>query len=333
MGKALKGAIETSLLMSGIVATVVLIIGFVFVKQIAYATEDLSSREICRQSVQRHADLHIKGFSPPSSTINCPPVYMDFTKDKIKYEYRGSKRSKKLPNDEEKKDLAIKKAMADEIYFCWSQFLEGKRDLFGGPKKYCNVCSVIRFDDKNMEVKGFYDYLMKNTVPNEALAKEGVTYFDYMQGYSKKGNYDQAALAQYKAALEGTELDTNNPYAIVFIYVKSEPFWDNAMQALGNFWDSNNGKVAIIGGAVLLVGGAVVGLTGVGLPVGGALVTAGVFVIRTVTIDSGIEAAGEAYAKAEPVRDWAAFTVFGPYDENMLKGLGCEELAASDKNK
>ncbi|MBI2574394.1 hypothetical protein HYV82_00745 [Candidatus Woesearchaeota archaeon] len=326
MMKARKGAIETSLLMSSIVAVVVLIIGFMVVKQTAYAAEELSSREICRQSVERHADLHIKGFSPPSSTINCPPVYIDFAQDKINYEYRDSKRSNKLPKDEGKKDIAVKKAMADEIYYCWSQFLEGKRDLFGGPKKYCSVCSVIRFGDKSMEVKGFYDYLMKNTVPNEALAKEGVTYFDYMQGYSKKGNYDQAALAQYKTALEGTEMDTSNPYAVVFIYVKSEPFWDNAMQFLGNFWDSNSGKVAVIGGAVLLVGGAVVSMTGIGLPVGGALVTAGVFVIKTVTIDQGLEAAGEAYVKQTPVRDWAAFTVFGPYDENMLKGLGCEEL-------
>ena len=326
-----KGAVEISLLMAGIVATIVLFLGLIFVKQIINSEGEFASREICRQSVQRHADLHIKSYNPPSSTINCPPVYIDFAKDKINYEYRDTKKSVKLPKDGKNKETAIKKAMADEIYFCWNQFLEGKRDLFGGPKKYCNICSVMRFEDKNTDVKGFYDYILKTTVPNEAMAKEGVTYFDYMQGYSKKAGYDQALLAQYKTTLEGTEIDPNNAYAVIFVYAKSEPLIDNSMEFLNKYWETNGAKVAVVGGVVLIAGGVILGMTGVGAPGGGVLIAIGIGIARQVimqgTIDAGVDAAAEAYLKMKPVRDWTAFTVFGPYDETLLKGLGCEELS------
>lgn len=329
-----KGSFEVSMLVSGIMATVVIVVTLFFVEKVIYASGDLASREVCRQSVQKHAALHIKTFNPPSSTINCPPTYLEFGKDKFLYEYRGQQSNKKLPRDEKKREEAIKKAIADEIYLCLNQFGEGKLDLFGGPKKYCAVCSVIRFEDESQEVKGFYDYLIENTVPNEALSKEGVTYLDYIQGYSKTGQINREELDRYVKPGEG-DIDTSKPYAAVFVYAKSEPFVDNSVEWVKKFAGSKSGGAVIAGGAIVGAG-AIISFTGIGLPAGAAMIVTGatglakLFLFNEFTIYAAI---AETYATLEPVRDWAAFTVFGPYEENTLKDLGCEELPLSDKNK
>ena len=322
---------ETSSLVLAIVAAIVLVLGLAFIKSAVQGIDELAGREICRRSVQMHVSLHIKSYDPPASTIDCPPVYLEVDSKKVNYEYRDKKSSVKLSRNSEAASEDVKRAIANEIYFCWNNFLEGKEDLFGGPKKYCSVCSVITFKDKNAEVKDFYSYLMNAKVPNSLLAENGVTYFDYMQGYSKKNPIDPAIIRQNKQALEGTQIDPNHAYAVLFVYAKSEPFWDNAMSVLGKFWDSTSGKVAVIGGVLLFAGGVIVGLTGVGLPVGGAMMVAGVGLARQVVVSEGIEAGIDAYENADRVKDWTAFTLFGEYDSDTLKNLGCEDIGTIDK--
>ncbi len=329
-----KGITPITMISSLVIAIVTLLFLFKITQTQVEAMDNAFLREACKQSVQRQSELHIKTYNPPSEMINCPTSYLDFTRDKINYEYGDRKKSTKLKGSDEDRKETMKKAMADEIYYCWNQFGEGKLDLFGGPKKYCSVCSVLTFKDQGTELNGyeFYSYLMKTYVPDKELAREGITYFDYMQGYQKKGAFDPNILLKNKQELEQTKMETNSAYAVVFVYAKSEPMIDNALEIIGKFWESNSGKVAVIGAALLFVGGAVVSLTGIGAPAGVAMmVTAGAMVVRSVTMDAAIEGATEAYVKRDVIRDWTSFTMFGKYDENILKDLGCEELAAGNK--
>ncbi len=330
-----KGLIMSEGLIAFIIAIIAILLILKLVTIEKQGIESFSSREICKQSVQRNAELHIRSYNPPSTMINCPTAYLDFQKDKISYEYRSQKQTIGLKGSDDQKKEQTERIIADEIYNCYNQFGEGKLDLFGGPKKYCSVCSTLKFSDKDFKLNGyeFYGFLMKNTVPNKELAKEGVTYFDYMQGRTKRGNMDPNLLAQNRQELEQTSFDPESSYAVIFVYTKSEPLYDNTMEFIGKFWESNSGKVAVIGGAVLLVGGVVVGLTGIGAPAGAAMIVAGgTAIVRTVTIDSAVTASVEAYSKKDTIKDWTAFTLLGKYDEEMLKGLGCEELS-SDKYK
>ncbi|MBI4439180.1 hypothetical protein HY640_04570 [Candidatus Woesearchaeota archaeon] len=289
--------------------------------------EDILSRQLCKESVIQHAKLHIKSFNPPAEQIKCPTAYLEIRDDKITYEYRGKKKDIGVSAGKNGKEQGIKKAMADEIYNCWEQFGEGKLDLFGGAKKYCNICSVISFKDKDTQVTGFYDYLMKNTVPEPALAKEGVTYLDYMQGYTKKGRYDEKDLAENRKAIEEMKMDTKSDYSVIFVYAKSEPFIDNTIAFLQKFWESDSGKTAVIG-AALIAGGIAISLTGVGLPAGAAMIASagGKFLIDWVIVPKGITGAFEAYSNKEQIKEWTAAVVFGRYDTGTLKNLGCEEI-------
>lgn len=335
MDKRNKKGISTEVLV-GLVLTIVttaVLLGLVEMQ--GKSVEDVTSREICRQSVQKHADLHIRTFNPPSDMINCPAAYIEISKDKAMYEYRNRKSIINLKGTEKEKKQQVQRIMADEIYNCWNQFGEGKKDLFGGPKKYCSVCSVFQFND-DLELNGyeFYTFLMQNKVPNRKLAENGITYFDYMQGRTKKGTADPSTLQKYRTELEKTLMDGKSPYAVVFVYAKSEPMIDNTMEFLNKFWESSGGKVAVIGGAIVFAGGIALSLTGIGAPAGISLAVIGASALRAVsTFDIQIiEGVAEAELKRDVIRDWTAFTVFGKYDEGTLKELGCEELPIN-KNK
>ncbi|MBI2133343.1 hypothetical protein HYU11_01535 [Candidatus Woesearchaeota archaeon] len=314
-----RKGVTVSAIMSLILLAITIFALLSYTGLITSGIESGFSREPCKQSVIRHSNLHIKSYNPPDEIINCPPTYLEFEKTKYSIEYRGKTRSIKLGDHAEK-------PIADEIYNCWNQFGEGKLDLFGGPKKYCSVCSIITFKE-DMEINGyqFLDYLRKNTVPNKELAKEGITYLDYMRG--KKGGIKPEIDTKNREELKQTTFDPDSAYAVVFVYAKSEPMLENMMEFIGKYWESNSGKISVIGGAVMLAGGFAVGVTGVGLPAGAALVVAGgAAIIRGITLETAMDASIEAYSKKNIIRDWTAFTIFGKYDENLLKDLGCEEL-------
>lgn len=329
--KSKKSSLAIRFLIAAIMAIIVLMAVLSLIRTEGAAFSHLIPRTACKESIELNAALHIKTFDPPSR-ISCPTNYVEFGGGKVRYQYGELDESFDLPASQKERDDAIKRSMADEIYQCWNQFGEGRKDLFGGPKKYCNVCSVFRFGDQDTEIKGFYSYLMSHPVPDEELAGKGVTYFDYIQAYSKKGNYDSNVLLQNRKLIDETPLDLSKNYAVVFVYVKSDQFWENNMEVLKRYWDSDGGKVAVIGGSIVLVGGAAISLAGVGTTaVGGALLSA-LGVLKVTALTEGIFAAVNAYGGADVKKDWSAFTIFGVYDEDMLKGLGCQEIPSSDKN-
>ncbi len=304
-------------------------IGLPMVLNMKGPVERLQLRNNCKTSVELHASFQTNSFKTDPSIIQCPTSFVNITSNKIGYIYGETYNDETLPGSEQLKERRIKELISDEIYYCWNQFGEGKKDLFGGPKKYCKICSLIQFEDNDIEVKGLYDFMMKTTVPDETLAKNGVTYFDYVNGYTKKGKYDTSTVnRQY---LEQLEIDSKSPYAVVFVYAKSEPFVDNAVEHISKFFESAGGKTAIAAGVVALAGGIALSATGIGTPVGVVVVLAATATIaRSVAFDGAIEGVIETQVKANRIKDWASFVVFGKYDESMLKGLGCEELPISD---
>ena len=329
--KSKKSSLAFKFLIAAIMAFFVMVAILNLVRIEGSAFSHLIPRTACKESVELNSALHIKTFDPPSR-IKCPTDYVEFGKDNVRYQYGGLDERFDLPASQNERENAVKRAMADEIYQCWNQFGEGRKDLFGGPKKYCSVCSVFHFDGKDSEIRGFYSYLMSNTVPDDELARKGITYFDYMQGYSKKGIYDKDVISQNRKLLDETPMDTSKSYAVVFVYVKSDQFWENTMEVLKKFWDSDGGKVAVIGGSIALVGGSVIALAGVGTTAVGGVLLSALGIVQTTALTEGIFSAISAYSGADVKKDWSAFTIFGVYDENMLKGLGCEDIPTSDKN-
>ncbi len=325
-----RASLAVDQLMKGVLVVISAVILITLALAIFRGGEDIADRYVCRESVKVHSALQLKTYNPSSEIIDCPSVYRQFDAKSYTVSYRDRQRTFGLPDDADKRQASIKRQMAEEIYQCWNQFGEGKLDLFGGPKTYCSVCAVFQFRS-DRQIDGFYGYLMKNNVPNSELANNGVTYFDYMMGRNKGGFVDNPAIAAQRESLEASSLDASSPYAVVFVYAKSEPFVRNAEEFLAKFYESGGGKVAIAGGVVLIVGGAIVAF--IVPPGGGAMVAAGaaiIFKVVTVaTIGAGIEGAAEAYVQGQPVKDWMAFTVFGRYDESLLRRFGCEEL--SDK--
>ncbi len=325
-----KGIATNALIaLAAAIATMIFLLWYLLI-QTSGITE-AQQRDICKESVKKNAELHIKTYNPPSEMINCPPSYIEISNNKISYEYRSRTKSISIKGNEEQKKAELQRIMADEIYYCWNQFGEGKLDIFGGAKKYCSICSVISFKENTPEMNGFefYSYLIKNTVPNTELSQQGVTYFDYMQGRSKKGEMDPNLLLKNSEGLRQIKFEQDSSYSVIFVYAKSEPMIDNAMEFIGKFIESPGGKGAIIGGA-LIAGGAILSMTGVALPAGVALIAAGAgAVIRGATFDAAVEGVIEANLKRNAIRDWTAFTIFGKYDENFIKGLGCEEIAGS----
>ena len=72
--------------------------------------------------------------------------------------------------------------VAEELRWCWYQFLEGKRSLFslasvwGSSKRGCFLCSEINFDSSvtGRQFAGFFQYTQ-----SEAMPGTNMTYYEY----------------------------------------------------------------------------------------------------------------------------------------------------------
>jgi len=142
--------------------------------------------------------------------------------------------------------------ISNEMYDCWKQFGEGKRDFldkhdFGRGDNWCFVCSRIDFDEEtqnefgsvtNENLNDFLDYLRDEPIPFE----EDLNFFEYFYGDANVG------------AGANLELDLSEPLYVAFLGDKRVDHYAQAKEgSIATVLGTTGG--CLIGGALGLLGG------------------------------------------------------------------------------
>ena len=147
----------------------------------------------------------------------------------------------------------IKKAISEEMYDCWYQFGEGKKDFltdrdWGTGDNWCFICSRIEFENRVKEevpqINGLMNYLDSTPVP----FYDG-SFFNYF--YGTEGDIGGQIF-------ENDVYVTNAPLYVAFFGDKKVDSWIG----LGGEAVGDVGWTAIVGGIVGCVVGGVAGGTG-----------------------------------------------------------------------
>jgi len=170
-----------------------------------------SDREVCRESVLAQSiSTYVEG-SGDLISLNCPTSNIQFFKDHV--ERNGKSMAVKDPetNDLTKKFSSLNKGIvnqvvAEEIRWCWYQFLEGQKELFtrnlvgagllngGDEPKFCYICDEIYFDGSlgSVDFGSAKEYMMKTPIPGI-----DVKYYDYIfNNPASKCGHDFAEVAE-----------------------------------------------------------------------------------------------------------------------------------------
>lgn len=204
----------------------------------ALSLKKASDIEKCKLSVATRGKAKILG-KPLLANLQCYTRYVTIEKDGT---YLNNKLLRKFNGDLEE---GIKSAVADEMFTCWSQFLEGAYNPFDVDNTHCVICSEIKFSDevegKVPEVKDFVKYLYETKIPTTDKSY-GKYFFDTEEAPT---DIDERIL-------------TNQKYNVVFgVYYTEErkefkSYFDGLFVTLGS-------------GAAGCVGGAAIGVFGLGV--------------------------------------------------------------------
>ena len=195
----MKKAMTTAVLVVLIVTLAGLIVMMYGLKTWSDITKDVTSKEVCKQSVQLKATTKLS-ITPETEFVDIPL--------RCSTDYKFIKSKKDLEN--------VKKLIANDMYDCWDQFGKGEIDFlfhrdFSG-ETYCFLCSKIVGTDpalKDMEITGLGDYLLK-----EKPLGSGMTYAEFL--YPK--TFDKTNLNEYN------KLDLSNPIYVVYLINRGSRF-------------------------------------------------------------------------------------------------------------
>ncbi|MDP2750187.1 MAG: hypothetical protein Q8O89_05120 [Nanoarchaeota archaeon] len=197
------------------------------------------------------------------------------------------------------KEKTLKKQVADQIYECWNKMGRNELQLYDDTKdKFCFVCSVIDFKDKEMTLTDFITYEAENKPYGEDQS-----YFYLFTGREGKDVIDPSEIGTVD------DLDTSKKYAVVYTFLTKD--YINQMQTAGI-------SAGVAGGVVTTIGLALI-ISGVGLPLG-LVVTAG-----------GAAAGGGGllgYVLAKDA-DWTSYVGLIEYTPTILDGIDCTEVPSA----
>ncbi|MEK6974208.1 MAG: hypothetical protein AABW41_03170 [Nanoarchaeota archaeon] len=284
-----KGTAES---LTGIlIAVIVLVVFFIIFPLIKEAGSNTIDKDTCKASVLANSKrLEIAGteITPGLSDLKCPTARITV-----------------------KKPDKIQLSLANQMYDCWDKFGQGKiKFLDPESETYCIICSKVSFDDeaKGKQINGFLNYLAENKIMDDRgnpVMGINYTYLRYLTDYETK----QDELDKLKS-VQGDIIDTNNDYAVMFLYYKQQL----------------EGKPGgIIGGGVRgCIFGAVAGvLVAITIPGAGLPVAAGLAISSCKTFGLIGSAAGFMIG-SDHAADWAARVVTVPYKD--ISKLGCTAL-------
>lgn len=304
-----------------IIALVVVIFYFtVLNREVAEAGSRSASVTACKSSVDSNSRLHFGAIEFPGH-LNCPARSIEITRSLT-----------------EKQQEDAKKMIATEMYDCWYQYGEGRRNLFKGEGTFCSVCSFIDVTAKE-PVEGLFTYLADEPIPGNS----GKSYYDYLAGFQTPQAKDILGDVAAKSpdiidvgARSG--LKGKSDYAVLFVYVKGKDQLEKVIRHLSS--------QTIAGEAGLVIGvstGVVVG-TGAAVGTATALTMLGVGVAGGPVGWIAVGAFGAGFASSlvaseitsfilshDNVPEWAAFTVIREWKgaetaKMLIEEIGCTEF-------
>ncbi len=265
-----------------------------------------TDKQTCKTSVYSHFGTKMKnklaGMDVFSAPIKCPTNLINIEKD---------------VKEEETKDI-----IAEEIYDCWDKFGEGKLELFEGNNVYCSICSHIDFENKELVINNFGEYLATRLIPRidttQDVTLERPTYIEYLTAYKTKG-YNFIKQREY-GTIDDDSIDTsnNNEYSVLFVYVKGREKMKNFLYQSKQF---GKGSLYMTTGNVLISQGVSVSKTIVGIPLGFVMIGSGSFITKRGVKEIKRGLVGIDY-------DWGAFVLLRPYSKQMIQELGCSYAPA-----
>lgn len=299
------GKVMTSVLIS---VFVLLLVVFVVIKHEATLREAYSKavgKTTCEASIKGHAALKLK-YADFSGEINCPTV--------------------RFKIDDKKEDV-VKKKIADAMVDCWNQFGKGKLELFSDDSVYCAICHRITFD-KNVQVKGFTEYLAKTNVPGQKIS-----YIQYLTT-AKTENSDFLNVLTNQKIDDSILASQQNEYAIIFTYIKGKKYLEEYVEKSQKIAPGVGLMVFGVGAikASLVVSAAIVSWSPASGPLApavaaGATAIAGTGItVGTITFGVGALWSYLAATYSGVPFEHISLINFVPYDAQYIQSINCKEI-------
>jgi hypothetical protein len=291
---------SSNILIVMLVLAAIALLGFIAWMLLATDAEN-AEEAACRQSIAAHTLLVRASGANIEPRIECSP------------------RSTHLVGNSEE----VKRALAEELLFCWERWMNGEAELFVTEGTYCNPCSTITFDPKT-QLGEFEAFLAK-----EKPARSSLTYKEHLFPY---------ASAHYPInppAEAHTVIDPTQQYVVVFYHDKNHSlkgFLDtvqddpskivNAVEQLtgGAKWGAGIGLGigVVLGGLCAGASGGICAPAGAGfaLALGGAGMTIG------AAVGGGKVIAINEFAYPE----WFSSVILMPHDAAAYRALHCDAI-------
>ncbi|HII72439.1 TPA: hypothetical protein HA265_06815, partial [Candidatus Woesearchaeota archaeon] len=203
-----KMGMETFTALTAAILMAITIIIFIFILMKIRATaEEQALNTRCQKSVVSYARLKklpvpsfMSGGVAREENIDCPTQYLVIKK--------GS------PNDQ-------RKQIAELMKQCWYNFGEGKQVLFSEGKKFCHICGLLQFEDKEAALAEFPYFTMTQKI-NFKRDDRYPSYYEYFTDNIPTDKLLEDIRSKDNSAILGSQR-----YAVVFTYFKKESpsFW------------------------------------------------------------------------------------------------------------
>lgn len=263
--------------------------------------EDTLKEAECRESIRIHTLLVRSSGANADPDIKCEP------------------HEKRVSGDQD----TMRRAVADELLFCWQRWMNGEAELFVDEGTYCNPCSILTFSTKERSINGLNDFLQK-----ESPTKGGLTYAEELFPLSTDG------FSNEKQEVPELPILTDQTYAVVFYHDKNhstksllDAVKEDPMKVVNAFDEAGGGVKAgalIFGIPTLIVGGVCTFISGgICAPVtaGSTLAATGVGAIL-----GGALFGGRAVQDGLIYPEWFSFVMVIPHNGTTYRNLGCESI-------
>ncbi|MFH1182451.1 MAG: hypothetical protein V1702_05825 [Candidatus Woesearchaeota archaeon] len=203
-----------------IIIAVVLLIFYLYFGGAAYSTinEELP-RETCRQSVVLHASTKTTITDSPFP-INCDTQFIDITEKGI---FKNT--DQVITSESEMTQDTVNRAIANEMYDCWYQFLQGNQEVFYRSWSIkinddwtteCMICSEISISQEAADKigkrnSGDFIQWMKDTTIQQYTSGSGTSDMNYYD-YLGRASPTPMTYEELVRAIDSKEKELNIPF-------------------------------------------------------------------------------------------------------------------------
>lgn len=197
---------QHSMIIAMVLVVATLIVFLIYIQFFAEELDRDTQIKICQGSVFAHSKTKIAGITTYDD-FKCQTMPLEIT-DKITDQNQNK----------------INKQIADAMADCWTQWLEGKEDLFSEPTVYCSICHHITFKDTEKTLQGTKEFLFSRNMPNSDNS-----YLEYLNGYKTS----DIIISNTEDLLSNDILDTSKEYSIIFTYARGKDKVKEFLSAIG----------------------------------------------------------------------------------------------------